>query len=63
MNNCYFGAQYIELRFDIGFDNYFTESYPKLNEISRVSLKVGCLPNAVGKQPSIPSFNLGKNEL
>ena len=24
-------------------------------------LKIGCLPYAVGKQPSIPSINLGKN--
>ena len=26
----------------------------------KVSLKVGCLPYAVGKQPSIPSINLGR---
>ena len=25
-----------------------------------VSLKVGCLPYAVGKQPSIPLINLGR---
>ena len=27
---------------------------------SRVSIKVGCLPYAVGKQPSIPLINLWK---
>ena len=32
-----------------------------LNEKSRVSLKVGCLPYAVGKQPSIPCLILEKN--
>ena len=31
------------------------------NEKSRVLLKVGCLPYAVGKQPSIPLIILGKN--
>ena len=31
-----------------------------INEKSRVSLKVGCLPYAVEKQPSIPLINLGK---
>ena len=28
-----------------------------------VSLRVGCLPYAVGKQPSIPLINLGRNGL
>ena len=26
-----------------------------------MSLKAGCLPYADGKQPSMPSINLGKN--
>ena len=34
-----------------------------LNEKSQVLLKVGCLPYAVGKQPSIPLINLGKKDI
>ena len=38
------------------------EALLQLNEKSRASLKVGCLPCTVGKQPSIPVINLGKKK-
>ena len=36
------------------------EASLRLNEKPRVSLKIGCLPNAVGKQLSVPLIDLGR---
>ena len=36
------------------------EASLRLNKKPRVSLKIGCLPNAVGKQPSLPLIDLGR---
>ena len=52
---------YLELNISLVLSTYVKIVYRILLEYRLVSSKVGCLLHAVGKQPSLPLINLGKN--